>query len=652
MKSRSMWGGFFIFYWCAMTTPNLGLPAPSLLWSDQNVPHNQAHEDGYFSDQDGAAETRTVFLSGCHLPKAWTEKPHFTIAELGFGTGLNFLESWALWRQSRAPGARMHFVSIEGAPFLKSDLERAHKNFPDLGPLAQKLRNKWPDPIKGVHRLFFDEDGLTLTLYFMDVDEALPQMEMQADSWFLDGFAPARNEAMWSPGVFEHLARLSHKGTRAATFSVAGKVRRGLQAAGFSVSKEPGHGRKRERLEAVFEGTPPAPLRRASRPHAPGNSAAKSVLIIGGGIAGAATAHAFLRRGCTVTIISKAGLGDAASGNPRALVSPRLDLEDTSQARFFRTAFYHATKTYDALGDQIWTPCGLMRRPAHPSDGRKFSRLITAAALPKSMLFAEEQGDGMVLPSAGSVDPVRAIHALTDGAEHICATLGDLRQDDAQWVAFDENDKSLARADLAVLAMGSGASEHTQWLDFQYLKGQVSWGKLDQIYSGPALVADSYALSLADGSILAGATFEEIENPHRSLSPTKAAQAQNLARLKTLAPELARGLQPSTIENRVSVRATTPDQMPYAGPLIDVSDFLRRFQAFEHGFLDPKVGKARLKDNLFVLMGLGSRGFALSPILGEAIAAEALGEPAPLERGAAQAMHPARVLERRLKFGL
>ncbi|PHS25028.1 MAG: FAD-dependent cmnm(5)s(2)U34 oxidoreductase [Robiginitomaculum sp.] len=634
-----------------MTTPNLGLSAPRLLWSDQNVPHNQAHEDGYFSDCDGAAETRTVFLSGCHLPEAWTDKNNFTIAELGFGTGLNFLESWALWQQTRVPGARLHFASIEGAPFLKSDLERAHKNFPDLEALAQKLRSDWPAPIKGVHRLFFDESGLTLTLYFMDVDEALPQMETQADSWFLDGFAPARNEAMWSSGVFEHLARLSHKGSRAATFSVAGKVRRGLQSAGFSVSKEPGHGRKRERLEAIFEGTPAAPLRRASRPHAPGNKTAKSVLIIGGGIAGAATAHAFLRRGREVTIICKAGLADAASGNPAALVSPRLDLEDTPQARFFRTAFYHATKTYGTLGDQIWTPCGLIRRPAHPSDDNKFSRLIAAGALPKSELYAEEQGDGMILPGAGFVDPVRAINALTDGARQIRATLGDLSLSDGQWVAHDETGQSLARADLAVIAMGSGGLDHTDWLDFQFLKGQVSWGKLDQAYRGPALVADSYALGLPGGSVLAGATFEEIENPQTPLAPTKAATAQNLARLKALAPKLARALQPGTIENRISVRATTPDQMPYAGPLIDENDFLHRFQAFQHGFLDPKVGKARLKDNLFVLMGLGARGFALSPILGEAIAAEALGEPSPLERRAAQAMHPARALERRLKFG-
>ncbi|MDQ7017696.1 MAG: bifunctional tRNA (5-methylaminomethyl-2-thiouridine)(34)-methyltransferase MnmD/FAD-dependent 5-carboxymethylaminomethyl-2-thiouridine(34) oxidoreductase MnmC [Robiginitomaculum sp.] len=627
----------------------LGLPVPHLSWSKDGVPHNLDYADGYFSDHDGLAETCTVFLKGCHLPDIWQDKARFTIAELGFGTGLNFLQTWDLWRKTRSDGARLHFISIEGAPFNRDDLGRAHGAFAPLQELAEKLRTRWPDPIKGVHRLFFDEDGLTLTLYFMDVDEALPQMESPADSWFLDGFAPSRNAAMWSEEVFTHLARLSRPGTRAATFSVAGSVRRGLQKAGFAVTKEAGHGRKRERLEAAFEGTPPPPLRRPSRPHAPGNREAKSVLVIGGGIAGASISHAFLRRGLSVTMICKAGPGDEASGNPAALVSPRLDLEDTPQARFFRTAFHHAAKTYQSLGDQIWIPCGLIRRPAHPSDVQKFSRLVAARALPETALCADKGGPGISLPGAGMVLPKPAIAALSDSAQIIKAQISSVRQKNGRWTAWGQQNQPIASADIAVLALGSGTLGPVSWLSFQYLKGQVSQGMLDAPYGGPALLAESYALGLDNGSLVFGATFDEIEHPDGALHPTAKDQERNLTSLNTLSPTLYGHLKKNQVTSRVSVRATTPDQMPYAGPLIDVDDFLQRFGAYRHGFLDPKVGKAQTLDNLFVLMGLGSRGFALAPILGEAIAAEALGEPTPLERLAAQAMHPARVLERRLK---
>ncbi|PHS26960.1 MAG: bifunctional tRNA (5-methylaminomethyl-2-thiouridine)(34)-methyltransferase MnmD/FAD-dependent 5-carboxymethylaminomethyl-2-thiouridine(34) oxidoreductase MnmC [Robiginitomaculum sp.] len=627
----------------------LGLPTPRLNWSKGGVPHNLDHEDGYFSDQDGLNETCTVFLKGCHLPGMWQDKTRFTIAELGFGTGLNFLQTWDLWRKSRPGGARLHFISIEGAPFGTDDLRRAHEAFTPLHDLAKKLRAQWPDNIKGVHRLFFDEDGIALTLYFMDVDEAMPQMESHADCWYLDGFAPSRNAAMWSGTVFTHMARLSRTGTRAATFSVAGAVRRGLQSAGFTITREPGHGRKRERLEAVFAGAPSPPLRRPSRPHALGNPAIKSVLVIGGGIAGASIAHGFLRRGLNVTMICKAGLGDEASGNPAALVSPRLDLEDTPQTRFFRTAFHHAAKTYDALGDQIWTPCGLIRRPAHPSDVQKFSRLVAARPLPETALCADKDGPGMSLPGAGTVIPTRAIAAMTRDAHIIEGQVSTVTQKNGLWAALNQENQPIAHADITVLALGSGTLDPVSWLSFQYLKGQVSQGMLDIPYGGPALLAESYALGRDNGSLVIGATFDEIERPGDDLFPNSKDQERNLAALRTLSPALFERLDKTQITSRASVRATTPDQMPYVGSLIDVGDFLQRFCAYRHGFLDPKVGKAQMLDNLFVLMGLGSRGFALAPILGEAIAAEALGEPSPLERVAAQAMHPARVLERRLK---
>ncbi len=61
-----------------------------------------------------------------------------------------------------------------------------------------------------------------------------------ADAWFLDGFAPARNPQMWTAEVLNLVAARSAPGARLATFTVAGAVRRGLEAAGFAVEKRPG----------------------------------------------------------------------------------------------------------------------------------------------------------------------------------------------------------------------------------------------------------------------------------------------------------------------------------------------------------------------------------------------------------------------------
>jgi tRNA 5-methylaminomethyl-2-thiouridine biosynthesis bifunctional protein len=629
----------------------LGLPAPNLNWSTKDAPHNIDHQDGYFSDEDGMAESRAVFLKGCHLPEAWQSARSHTLGELGFGTGLNFLCVWDLWRRTREKNARLHFVSIEAAPFSHSELRRAHSVFPELAPLSKRLLSPWPSAIKGVHRLAFDEDNIDLTLFFMDISEALPQMEMSVDGWFLDGFAPSRNADMWSGDVFTHLARLSRPGARAATFSVAGAVRRGLQNAGFSISRKPGYGRKRERLEALYAGPQHSPLRRPSRPTAPGNASARSVIIVGSGIAGASTAYGFLRRGIDTTLISKQGLADEASGNPAALVSPRLDLEDAPSARFFRTAFDYATRAYANLGDTIWHGCGLERLPAHTSDPDKFLRLLDAHVLPEQDLSLCQSGARLSLAKAGFVMPHKAIAAMTSGAKLVHASVCTLEREAGDWIARNAKGAEIARAPLAVLALGANTLEQTRWLSFRYLKGQVSTAALKTPYTGPALLAEGYALGLADHRLVFGATYEPVEMPQTGLSPTKERHQQNLDSLSRFAPKLAKTIDKLTLDGRVSIRTATPDQMPYLGPLPEKHDFLERFSALKDGFLDPKVGTARLHEGLFVLMGLGSRGFTLGPILGEALAAQALGEPSPLERGAAEALHPARVLERALKAG-
>src|SRR6185437_6842851 len=122
-----------------------------------------------------------------------------------------------------------------------------------------------------------------------------------------------RNPAMWRDEVLSLVAARSHPGAAAATFTVAGQVRRGLAAAGFEVARAPGFGRKRERLTARRPGAAPA------------DSPARRVAIVGAGIAGAAAARAIRALGGEPMVFDAEGRGAGASGNPAALVTPRLD---------------------------------------------------------------------------------------------------------------------------------------------------------------------------------------------------------------------------------------------------------------------------------------------------------------------------------------
>ena len=239
---------------------------------------SRAFGDVYFSTSDGLAESRAVFLAGCGLPEAWAGRERFVVGELGFGSGLNILALLDLWRRARPAGGQLHIFSVEAFPMPAEDARAGAGGVAgDRRPRRATYWRAGRAGRRGFHRVDFPALGARLDLAVMDVAEALEGWSGRADAWFLDGFSPALNPGMWTPQVFEAVARRSAPGARAATFTVAGAVRRGLADAGFEVAKAAGFGRKRERLEARLPAGP-----------GPAEVTGPRVAIVGAGIAGAA----------------------------------------------------------------------------------------------------------------------------------------------------------------------------------------------------------------------------------------------------------------------------------------------------------------------------------------------------------------------------
>lgn len=217
-------------------------------------PKSQEFDDLYFSADDGLAESQFVFLDGNQLPQNWLEKENFVICETGFGTGLNFLTAWKLFEETTKSHQSLDFISFEKYPLDNQKIAAYLQPWEEFfdGRLHDLVAH-YPPLIPGFHRILLNE-RVTLTLIFDDVIEAIPTLIADVDAWFLDGFKPSTNPDMWSEIVIENMARLSHKGSRLATFTAAGKVRRDLVAAGFSVEKVAGFGRKREMIVGQYEG--------------------------------------------------------------------------------------------------------------------------------------------------------------------------------------------------------------------------------------------------------------------------------------------------------------------------------------------------------------------------------------------------------------
>ncbi|MEM9495292.1 MAG: bifunctional tRNA (5-methylaminomethyl-2-thiouridine)(34)-methyltransferase MnmD/FAD-dependent 5-carboxymethylaminomethyl-2-thiouridine(34) oxidoreductase MnmC [Pseudomonadota bacterium] len=628
---------------------------------DTAGPRSIFFDDIYFSG-DGPAETRHVFLDGVGAAQLFETREHTVIGELGFGSGLNFLMAWDAWTRARRPaGARFHFFSVEAFPLSTDDLARAHANWPALAAFADILRKKWPPRIAGRHIVRLSED-VTLTLLFGDALDGVTRTDASIDAWFFDGFSPAKNPAMWSPALFAEVARLSASGARFATFTVAGDVRRALSANGFRVEKRPGFGKKREMLAGVFEGAPDgASSKNESRAPwfdtrnvkkvAPG----ASVAIIGAGIAGASLARALMRAGLRPVVYEAAAPASGASGNPAGLIMPRLDLGDTPAARFHRAAYLFTISLLTELSETstgpFFNPCGVLHHATNDRERAKASALMEAGVLPEGWMREDESG--LFFPQAGVAAPAAFVSALLGDTPLINKQVTSLENEgDDVCVVCDDGARTFY--DSVVIANGPGAHELASAAP---LPLAASAGQVDHFPDARApafahAMGPYAAPAMKDGApdgLIIGATYEAVPLDHIPVASNTATES-NINIIVEKAPALVEELRPEDARPRASLRATTPDRMPVAGPMPDWAFAAQAYRGLAQGARQDYL-PAQYQDGVFTLTGLGSRGLVTAPFAATTIAAEMTGAPSPIDHETREALHPLRFLIRDIKRG-
>ncbi len=220
----------------------MGDQTAQLEWRDEVIPVSTQFDDPYFSLDSGLDETHHVFLDGNDLPARF--RSGFHIAELGFGTGLNLLATWAVW-EATGQTTPLTFTSFEAFPMSANEMALALTAFPELTPYAEKLVAAWAQD-----NTLATLQGIHARVVIGDARQTLSQQDWQADAWFLDGFSPAKNPELWDSDLMAQVGHHTKPDGSAATYSAAGFVRRNLESAGFTVTRTPGFGRKRHMTQA------------------------------------------------------------------------------------------------------------------------------------------------------------------------------------------------------------------------------------------------------------------------------------------------------------------------------------------------------------------------------------------------------------------
>ncbi|MEM1355752.1 MAG: tRNA (5-methylaminomethyl-2-thiouridine)(34)-methyltransferase MnmD [Planctomycetota bacterium] len=342
-------------------------PSPDApVFDDRGRLVSPRYDDIYFSAGDGLAETRHVFLQGNHLAERFASiapGSAFTIGETGFGTGLNFLAAWQLFAQHAPADTRLEFVSVEGSPLDSDTMRRALSPWAELGGSRESLLQQWGPIWRGMHRFRLERGRVRLTLLVGEAAQALSSIDAGVDAWFMDGFAPARNPAMWSEAVFQEVGRLSATGATLATYTAAGFVRRGLETVGFAIDKRPGFGTKRDMTAGRY-------TQRANRP-----GTCDQVMVIGASLAGAFVARSLAERGTAVTVVERQTRvdGELPSLAPRiAVLQPKISDIDDPVGHWLREGYAFVERWLSAdqeLAERAgWHRCGSFQtRPADRS---------------------------------------------------------------------------------------------------------------------------------------------------------------------------------------------------------------------------------------------------------------------------------------------
>jgi len=652
----------------------------NLIWRD-GQPYSEQFDDIYYSSNDaenvsGESEFLHVFYRHNGLPERWQGRDDFVIAELGFGSGLNCVLTMREWLKHCAECDQkktLHYIAIEKYPLPAETVAQLISRYPDLKPFCDALLDDYPPAIETTHSRSLFDNQVVIHFKFMDVFDALSGGGLKVDAWYLDGFSPAKNPAMWSQGLFESIAINSRDGASCSTYTAAGFVRRNLQHAGFVVDKVSGYGKKRDmivaRLSAERSADRRTPLfKYKDKPwfEPPPEQAAsiKDATIIGAGIAGLSLAYALVQRGWTVTVVDdSSNKQKRASSNPAPIVYPRLSINNDVDTEFFTAAYCHAVYVFRSLQkksqQRFWFDEGLLQLMGK----KRVTQIINKFQLNSDFIsIVDDPGDGGFVyreegqvvvnyKSAGVVLPAVLCDVIKkecgNRLDIIDAEITNINHEGKKWQCLHEA-KLIKESAVLIVANGTRINDLSLPLSFpvETIRGQVV--VLDETEAShkikKTLNAEVHVTPAINSKHYLGATYTK---DCSSLEVFQADDKKLLDSLNDIYPGVFG--ENDCHESWVGFRTVSKDRVPIIGAVPDEEFFNKEYSDICHGSVKKNYPPASYLSGLYVSAAHGSRGFTSCFISAEIIASQLAGEPSPVNKRLLDYLSPSRFIVNDLK---
>lgn len=393
---------------------------------------------------------------------------------------------------------------------------------------------------------------------------------------------------------------------------------------------------------------------------------AKSAVVIGGGIAGCSTAHALARRGYAVTLLERsAEIASGASGNPLAMLYPRLSGSDTS-SEFAMAAYQFSLALYQSLGlsAAVFNACGMLQLGFNDKEQKRIQCVAAQdyphhivhylnAAAASAIANIEIKHGALYFPQAAWVQPQALCNALTQHQNISIKTLTNVLNvlnKNNKFIILTQGDMQF-EADIVVIANAADSQRliPENGIQTRSVRGQVS------IVRPSTQSRDLRSIVCSDGYFspaaytfnneqvhCLGATFENMETAAdigQACKVTDEDHIANLNKLVDISPALLNSVKNQVCGGRASIRCTAVDYWPVAGQLMDSKTLQQKPPR-------PNAAVSTLPwiPGLYVNTAHGSKGFTTAPLCAEMIACHADSKPLPISTALAGLLNPNRFL--------
>lgn len=653
------------------------LTHPQLSWSEQGHPFSEEFSDIYFSSEDPLGESQYVFIEGSKLEHklSLANNKTFTIGELGFGSGLNFLLCWRLWKKLQPTKATFHYIAFEKYPLDSASHERIFNLWPELKDLSDALLPLLPAPCYGCHRILL-HDSVILDLHFGDALERLRTLDKRSgvDCWFLDGFNPRSNKELWQRNLLREISRLSKQDSCLVSYSVAGELRRGLEKFGFSCEKLAGFGRKRHMLRGIFkqaQTTGEVSLANAWNLVPLSKTEGNEVAIVGAGLAGSTLAYSLAGRGVGASVFESSGrMAAAASGITQFALRPRLFQAESPLLEFYLQSYLFTVSQLQQLSDKAnlnWQQCGLIQLEQALNKQANLEIERIRDNYPESVIQLLQDSDlqgavrlgkteGLFFPLSGWLAPAELCNMLIELSKarlYLDTQIVELRRSNEQWILRDSNQNEYTYKQV-VIANSFGATHFSQCegLSIESVAGQTS------TVAGSAHSALQQSVVCGSRTVFPSTTEKEIRHliaaSYRNDSNLNSAQEDDLLNLESARQNFKHRayLGDQIIESQVGIRSNTADRIPLVGQLPD-KDAIHK----NYGELSRNARKDFTLDSaadnywpgLYISAAHGSNGLATCGMSAEILTSLLLNEQLPVSQSVLDEINPVRFIIRALK---